>query len=296
MSCEVKPSVSPSTTYSHTDANLLMAHVQKHFGAISGIGQTQLSTGRAIDILVVAPPSRKHLGKIFSSHASPSAGEETLLITFGAGACSMNVPKDSELPPRAEYLIRLPADWNAQADDEQNAWPVHLLINIASQPETEQSYNAWGHTFSFLHGSPFADNTRLCAAMLTGMNDREGQCRLSDGEAVTFYEVIPLYAEEMTFAAEHDPVALIDEFIRYNIPRTVAVNRPNVAILAKEKNALLKKYQAMSEAELRHMMQKTETLSREEQAAIAEVLQEKAGLGQRALGMMKGMLSAVFKR
>lgn len=295
MSCEVKTSPA-QPAYSNTDANLLMAHVQKHFGTISGIGRTQLSTGRSIDILAVNPPSRKHIGRLFSARTSPSAGEEVLLITFGAGAFPMNVPKDSELPPRTEYLIRLPADWNFRSTDERDAWPTRLLMNIASLPEAEQSYNAWGHTFSFSKGLPFADNTGLCAAMLTGMNDREGQCTLSEGEAVTFYEVIPLYAEEMTFAAEHDPVTLIDEFIRYNIPRVMTPDRPNVALLARKKDALMEKYHSMSEAELRQRLQNGVDISPEEHAAIEEMLHAGAGLGQRVLGLMKGMVHAVFKQ
>ena len=290
MSCEVKTSSTPSM-YDNADRNLLMAHVQKHFGTISGIGQAQLPSGGALDILALTPPSRKHIGRLFSAQTSPSAGEETILLTIGAGARPMSVPKDSELPPRAEYLIRLPADWNVQSGEERDAWPVRLLMNIASLPETTQSYNAWGHTFSFSQGLPFADNTGLCAAMLTGMNDREGQCRLHDGEAVTFYEVIPLYAEELTFVAEQNPVALIDEFIRYNLPRVVTPDRPNVAVMAKRRAELVKNFQSMESGKRHELTRHMNALPLEERIALKESLAADGGLTRQASNLVRQAMS-----
>ena len=293
MSCTSNASES-FFQYTNADRSLLMNHVQKHFGTISGIGQTLLSQDRPLEILAVTPPNRKHLSRLFSPADAVCSGVETMLLTFGAGAFSMNVPKDSELPPRAEYLIRLPADWNIQTDDERWAWPVRLLMNIASQPETEQSYNAWGHTFSFTNGTPFAANTKLCAAVLIGMNDREGQCRLSNGESVIFYEVIPLYAEELAFSTEHGPVALIDEFMRYNIPRVVTPQRPNAAILAMHRQKLLRTMNDMAEKDILRLRQSTSSL--EETMALEEILGSKQGFGKKTLGLMKNLTASMFRR
>ena len=290
MPCDMKQSFS----YDDADRALLMNHVQKHFGTISGIGQTQLSENRTLELLAVTPPSRRHIGKLFSTANDPELKEETLLVTFGAGAMPMNVPKDSELPPRAEYLIRLPADWDIQSGDESSAWPVRLLMNISALPEAEQSYNAWGHTFSFAEGAPFADNTSLCAAMLTGMNDREGQCRLTSGENVIFYEVIPLYAEELEFTAEHGAVALFDEFIRYHIPRVVTIQRPNAAILAAHRHTLIQTTQNMTEQEILRLQEHSS--SPEDTMVLEEILRSKSGLRNRALSMMKTLTHSIRKR
>ena len=293
MSCISNASES-SFQYANADRSLLMSHVQKYFGTISGIGQTLLSQDRPLEILAVTPPNRKHLSRLFSAADAVSPGEETMLLTFGAGAFPMNVPKDSELPPRAEYLIRLPADWNIQSDEERCAWPVRLLMNIASQPETEQSYNAWGHTFSYTNGTPFAEDTRLCAAVLIGMSDREGQCHLSNGEFVIFYEVIPLYAEETAFIAEHGPIALVDEFMRYSIPRVVTPQRPNAAILAMHRQKLLQTMNGMTEKDI--LLLRQNTSSQEEDMALEEILRSKKGLGRRTLGLMKNLTASMFKR
>ena len=291
MPCNVNTTFDRTDVYDGTDRALLMAHVRKHFGDLTGIGQANLSTGRSVDILHVTPPSRKTIGKFFASENSPAHGDETLLLTSGAGALPMNVPQDSDLPPRAEYLMRLPVDWNVQSFDETYAWPVHLLLAIASHPEAEHSYNAWGHTFSFAQGRPFAENTLLCAALLTGMNDREGQCRLHNGEQVTFYEVIPLYAEELQFTTEYGAIALIEEFMRYRIPRVVTPQRPNAARLVMYR----KKLATEKEKDIRLRLQNAPA-SIEERLVLKELLRTQTGVGKRTLDRLKTITSSFFTR
>ena len=292
MACNAKTS-DQHVSYSRKDRAQLMTHVQKHFGDITDIGQVRLPTGRDLEILAVVPPSRKYLAGLFAPAGSPAPEDEMLLLTAGAGAYSMAVPKDSELPPRAEYLIHLPADWDIQSDEGD--WPVQLLLNIATVPETEQSYNAWGHTFGFRQGAPFAHNTQLCAAVLTGMNDREGQCRLSDGEVVTFYEVIPLYAEELDFTTEHGAVALIDEFMRYRIPRTVMPQRANVALLAECRRRMHQTMAPMKDDDIRSLMQQKH-LSQEERLVIEDYLRIRTGVKKKGLDLMNGLKRAIFRR
>ena len=289
------PYTKPPFQYSNADRSILMNHVQKRFGTISGIGKTQLSKDRTLELLAVTPPSRKHIGRLFSTTAVPVMEGETLIITFGAGAFPMNVPKDSELPPRAEYLIRLPGNWNIQSEEKEYTWPARLLTSIASLPETEQNYNAWGHTFCFSSGTPFADNTKLCAAMLTGMNDHEGQCYLTTGESVIFYEVIPLYDEELAFTAEHGAEALIDEFIHYGIPRVVTLQRPNAGLLVKHRELFLQKLNDMTGKNLHRQIQQ-ENLTPEEQIVLEELLHTKPDIGKRMFGLIKTLTGSFLKR
>ena len=60
----------------------------------------------------------------------------------------------------------------------------------------------------------FAENTKLCAAILTGPQSTEegGEvCTLPGGEEVNFYQVIPLYEDELDYKLEHDADALLDK-------------------------------------------------------------------------------------
>ena len=58
----------------------------------------------------------------------------------------------------------------------------------------------------------FAKDTKLCAAILTGPQDTEDGsevCILPSGEEVNFYQVIPLYRDELEYKLAHDTDALL---------------------------------------------------------------------------------------
>ena len=60
----------------------------------------------------------------------------------------------------------------------------------------------------------FAENTKLCAAILTGpqgTEDGSEVCILPGGEEVNCYQVIPLYRDELEYKLAHDADALLDK-------------------------------------------------------------------------------------
>ena len=60
----------------------------------------------------------------------------------------------------------------------------------------------------------FAENTKLCAAILTppqGTEDGSEVCTLPSGEEVNFYQVLPLYRDELEYKLAHDADALLDK-------------------------------------------------------------------------------------
>ena len=62
--------------------------------------------------------------------------------------------------------------------------------------------------------SSFAEDTKLCAAILTGLQCVEEGCEvciLPSGEEVNFYQVIPLYRDELEYKLEHDADALLEK-------------------------------------------------------------------------------------
>ena len=77
---------------------------------------------------------------------------------------------------------------------------------------------------------PFAPNTQLCGAMLIGPQRVEegGEvCLLPDGDEVNFYQVIPLYREELEYKQATDADALLERLEGSSF--VVHPNRPNVA-------------------------------------------------------------------
>ena len=130
----------------------------------------------------------------------------------------MNVPEEltEKKLERAELLINLPPDWKLSEEDWQEEkwyWPIDVLKWIARIPVKDRNtWLGWGHTIS--SGEPFAESTKLCGAMLLNpgvFGEPSYFCTLSDGDEVNFYQLIPLYKEEMEFKLENSVDELIDK-------------------------------------------------------------------------------------
>ena len=90
--------------------------------------------------------------------------------------------------------------------------PFRLLKALARLPIASDTWLGFGHTMD--HEEDFAKDTKLCAAMLTGPQDTEDGsevCILPSGEEVNFYQVIPLYRDELEYKLAHDADALLDK-------------------------------------------------------------------------------------
>ena len=104
--------------------------------------------------------------------------------------------------PRA---MRLPKDFFSY-------WPIRLLKALARLPIASDTWLGFGHTMD--KEEDFAKDTKLCAAILTGPQDTEDGsevCILPGGEEVNFYQVIPLYRDELEYKLAHDADALLDK-------------------------------------------------------------------------------------
>ena len=140
------------------------------------------------------------------------------LVTMGMGAHRMNVPEElAEYKlERAELAIALPPDWKLDEEslkDERWYWPIGLLKVLARLPISGDTWLGFGHTMD--KQSPFAENTTLCGALLVGPQDvvwNGGEvCTLPSCEEVNFYQVIPLYRNELKYKLEHDADALLEK-------------------------------------------------------------------------------------
>ena len=147
---------------------------------------------------------------------------------MGMGAHRMHVPEElAEYKlERAELVIALPPDWKLDGEsmeEERWYWPIGLLKVLARLPIASDTWLGWGHTMD--KQSPFAEGTKLRAALLIGPQGAEegGEvCTLPSGEEVNFYQVIPLYPEEMEYKLEHDADALLEKMagIRFVVDPT----------------------------------------------------------------------------
>lgn len=188
--------------YSEDEMSAIEQHIKNTFGEFENVFHELVSPDIHVDICVV-PPSEER--------------DYCTLVTMGMGAHRMNVPEElAEYKlERAELAIALPADWKLVQEsmqDERWYWPIRLLKVLARLPIASDTWLGFGHTMD--NKENFAENTKLCAAILTGPQSTEegGEvCTLPGGEEVNFYQVIPLYEDELDYKLEHDADALLDK-------------------------------------------------------------------------------------
>ena len=189
--------------YTEEEMSAIEQHIGKTFGPVEMVFHELVSPDIHVDICMVPPSEERNY---------------YTLVTMGMGAHRMNVPEElAEYKlERAELAIALPPDWKLDEEslkDERWYWPIGLLKVLARLPISGDTWLGWGHTMD--KQSPFAESTELCAAILVGPQDvvwNGGEvCTLPSGEEVNFYQVIPLYRDELDYKLEHDADALLDK-------------------------------------------------------------------------------------
>ena len=208
--------------YTEEEMEAIEGHIQQYFGKFENVFHELSSPDIHVDICVVPPSKDRYY---------------YTLVTMGMGAHRMNVPEElAEYKlERAELAIALPGNWKLKREDLKNErwyWPIRLLKTLARLPIASDTWLGFGHTMD--NEEDFAKGTKLCAAILTGPQDTEDGsevCILPSGEEVNFYQVIPLYREELEYKMAHDADALLDKmdgisFVTYN-------TRPNAMTMGK---------------------------------------------------------------
>ena len=187
--------------YSKEETAAVENHIRQYFGKFETLFHEPDSSDIHMDICLV-PPTKER--------------DYCILVTMGLGAHRMNVPPEQtgHKSDRAELAIALPAGWKRTPEnfkDDRWYWPVHLLKDLARL----SLGGVWLHQgYVADHQKPFASNTWLCAALLTepfSAAPGSAVCPLPGGEAVNFYQVLPLYRDELKYSLEHGTDALLEK-------------------------------------------------------------------------------------
>lgn len=208
--------VNPSL-YTNAELQDIEAHIVERFGMFEIVLHEVASPDIHVDICVIPPCTQRNF---------------YTLITMGMGAYRMNVPEElrGEGIDRAELLICLPPDWKIPDSDEKWYWPVRWLKVLARLPVSEDCWLGWGHTVP--NGEPFAANTKLCGVLLAyplSFGEQSVTCVLPNGESVRFYQVLPLYAEELAYKTEYGADALIG-LLDHEFTGVVDISRKNYCL------------------------------------------------------------------
>lgn len=213
-----EPAEGPQFLYTKEEIEAYETFIQSRFGPFDQVLHEIVSPDIHLDVIMVPPTKERRFYK---------------LITMGMGAYRMQVPREFrnyELE-RAELIIYLLPDWKIGSDAERDYWPIRWLKTLARYPLTAKTWLAAGHTVSANeYDEPVADNTGFTGFLLvngTGMDYQTLDFRLPGGEKVNFYEIIPLYPEEVRLKLEHGMDALMDRFTDEDLFPLVNIKRKN---------------------------------------------------------------------
>jgi hypothetical protein len=201
--------------YTALEIECLEEHISRHFGLFENIYHEISSQDIHVDIAVIEPTARRNY---------------YTLVTMGMGAHRMQVPPKLERFERAELLICLPPDWRLEEEalsDEKWYWPLRGLKILSRLPINEQTWLGWGHTVP--NDGPFAENTELSGLLLLNpgaFGETAPVCPIPGGQ-INFYQITPLYNEEMEFKINNSAETLL-EFFDSGLLECIDPNRKNV--------------------------------------------------------------------
>lgn len=174
----------------------------------------------SIDILFVGP--------------TPNRNWYTL-ITSGMSELPMTVPPGAEDYQHAELMISLPATWKLSDEamkDERNFWPLGTLKGMARFPHRYTTGLYRGHTVANGNpAKPYAANVPFQSLLIwppTVVDPAQfANLTLPNGKKLQFYNLIPLYKEELDFALKNGSDALIPKLNKAGISDVVNLSRKN---------------------------------------------------------------------
>ena len=201
---EEKSEKVPQYYYTVKEMDKVSAYIEQQYGESDIVGHEVVSPDIHCDIVIVPPTEEQPCYK---------------LVTMGAGAYKMNIPKElkGDVCDRAEYVIFLPKDWDLESTDEEFYWPIRMMKKIARLTVNTEDWLGFRHTVNLTgDGSPVAENTKFNSCVLLPSLGKEGQyvepLKLGlFGKKVAFFQIYPLYQEELEFKLDHSFDELIDK-------------------------------------------------------------------------------------
>lgn len=208
----------PEDAATHLEA--IEAHLEKHVGKVETVFHELLSDLVHLDVLFLP------------AHAEMP---HHTLVTSGVSDKPMDVPEGMEQVKYAELMISLPADWpldQKSFKDEAHYWPIRWLKMIGRLPHQYNTWIGWGHTIP--NGDPAEPiaNTQFTGAMLVPpywLPPEFFQLPINDDDQICFYNLVPLYSEELDLKLKKGADALEALFEKHEIGHVVDKDRWNVA-------------------------------------------------------------------
>ena len=199
---------------------IIDAHIEKHLGVVDNVYHELMSDIVHIDIHTIAPtPERDYY----------------TLVTSGMSDLPMAAPNEFHERRFGELYINLPKTWKLSTDDfedESNYWPIRWLKYLARLPHEYASWLSYGH--SVPNGDPaepIADTKFSGVVLLSSMDEFTDFeiLEVSPEKQIWFYNVVPLYPEEMDMKLNKGTDKIEDLLMKRGMSGPIDTKRVNVA-------------------------------------------------------------------
>lgn len=207
--------------YTKEELEILENFIKDNYGDFDLVLHEKVSSGIHLDIAIV-PPTEKH--------------NYYKLVTMGMGSYLMNVPESlkSYNLERAELVLFLPSTWDINSAKEEDYWPIRYLKVLARLPIENHSWLGFGHTVSANNeNTTYASNTNFCSIMLlTALNNQNSKLNLNlkNRGKINFYQLYPLYKEELEYKMNHDSIALLNLINDKDLSPVLNIKRKNYGL------------------------------------------------------------------
>ena len=158
------------------------------------------------------------------------------IITLGMGEHKMYNQNNENFSSFAELMISLPPDWSL--DDKNYTWAIGELMHLAYIPFTFYFSYEWGHLEN--NFEPFSSNTKLSAVSILYpemKKENSGLLKL-ENRNLQFYQIVPLYDEEYTFALKNGMKNLLLLDVEKKINFVIDMNREKVLEYSEEEKEM----------------------------------------------------------
>lgn len=205
--------------YTENERIEIIKFIEENFGRIEKIYQDVGFKNFYLDIAQIKPTKEKPY---------------YTLITLGMGEHKMYNQNNENFSSFAELMISLPPDWNLDSYD----WALDNLINLAYIPFSYYSAYEWGHLEN--NFDPFSFNTKLSALTILYpemKKENSGLLKL-ENRNLQFYQIVPLYDEEYTFALKNGMKNLLLLDVEKKISFVIDMNREKVLEYSEEEKEM----------------------------------------------------------